>query len=97
MMPCIVASVTSGKGNAMEASMCGFAKHADRPSIRTAARKRSIPAGSRSKNDSQSFAHTGHPAHSRAQRVEHALFALILGCVGCVWLGALLAEAVQTL
>jgi|307.fasta_scaffold1120799_1 hypothetical protein len=30
-------------------------------------------------------------------RLEHALFALVLGCVGCVWLGALLAEATQAL
>ena len=32
-----------------------------------------------------------------AARLEHALFALVLGCVGCVWLGALLAEATQAL
>jgi len=32
-----------------------------------------------------------------AARLEHALFALVLGCLGYVWLGALLAEATQAL
>jgi hypothetical protein len=32
-----------------------------------------------------------------AARLEHALFALVLGCLGYVWVGALLAEATQAL
>ena len=40
------------------------------------------------------------PAHSRrprrfGARFEHALFAVTLGTVGYIWLGALLAEAAQ--
>jgi hypothetical protein len=32
-----------------------------------------------------------------AARAEHALFAVVLCCVGYVWLGALIAEAVRGL
>ena len=80
----------------MEASMCGFATHADRPGVRTDGRRRPIPAEAYAEECTQRHGPM-HATRSQAGRVEHALFALILGCVGCVWLGALLAEAARPL
>ena len=85
----------------MEASMCGLDAHAARPGIRTTRKTRSVLAEG-GEGSSQTQAARQDAARDPAQRVqhalmrvEHALFALILGCVGCVWLGALVAEAVR--
>jgi len=83
----------------MEASMCGFGTKAlTRPGIRTVRRRATITAGACPEAHAQTPDVAKFPAPgSQARRVEQALFALILGCLGCVWLGALLAEAVQAL
>ena len=82
----------------MEASMHGFgtqsAAGAAPTWTRRAARNRS--AARQAKGSARRRAeHKDSPAG--IARLEHALFALVLGCVGYVWLGALLGEAAQAL
>ena len=83
----------------MEASMCGFGTEASaRPGIRTVRKRATIATGACAEEHAQTLDVAKFAARGgQAGRVEHALFALTLGCLGCVWLGALLAEAVQAL
>jgi hypothetical protein len=83
----------------MEASMHGFGT--EPPAGAAGVRANRGRAIQRSGAEATASARRGvdRRAGSRpaTARLEHALFALVLGCVGCVWLGALLAEAAQAL
>jgi len=82
----------------MEASMHGFGRE-------SAASAAGVPANRatgirRTRGHARASARRGTvrgDSRPVTARLEHALFALLLGCVGCVWLGALLAEAAQAL
>lgn len=79
----------------MEASMHGFGSEGRADVVgRRAARR--TPRGW-SGTDAKSTVQPGRRAPRSAGRLEHALFALLLGCLGYFWLGALLAEATQAL
>lgn len=83
----------------MEASMHGFGTE----SAVGAAGVRANPprtiqrSGGETKVSVRRSGNRGGRSRPTTARLEHALFALVLGCVGYVWLGALLAEATQAL
>jgi hypothetical protein len=83
----------------MEASMHGFRTEssADATGVPAHLARTIQRSGGQTKASVRRRANRGGDSGPTTARLEHALFALVLGCVGCVWLGALLEEATRAL